>query len=400
MSLTSSTGQLDKKKLKIPQGGPTIKFRTALRNTILDVLHDRGWKEGEGEDWDFNWADKDWIRESFDITHFKDNQRVNHFRNFYEIARKDLLIKNLKKRRKQLERDDKLEEAMKYDFFPASFNLPSEYSLFLEEFKKCPGAFWIMKPIAKSQGKGIFLFNKLNQISEWRKWRNENSAQAEAYIVQRYVENPYLIGGKKFDMRIYVLVLSYAPLTVYLYRSGFGRFSHHRFSIDTKDMSNNYIHLTNVAIQKNADTYNSATGCKWELGNLRTYIISRHGCDATEKLFLDIQNIILLALMSVQKVMIYDKHCFELYGYDILIDDELKPWILEVNSSPSLSTENPADYQVKWCLLHDTMDIVDMERKNEQGHLDDQLGGFDLIYANGKAKPVSYLGCFNPRLGR
>eukprot|EP00026_Physarum_polycephalum_P009361 Phypoly_transcript_09482.p1 GENE.Phypoly_transcript_09482~~Phypoly_transcript_09482.p1 ORF type:complete len:397 (+),score=44.91 Phypoly_transcript_09482:157-1347(+) len=385
----------------------TIKFRTSLRNTILDVLLERGWKETDSDtDWDFNWADKEWIREVYDAVHFKDHQRLNHYRNFYEIARKDLLIKNLKRTRKALEREDKVEEALKYDFFPATFNLPSEYSLFLEEFKKAPGAFWIMKPIAKSQGKGIFLFNKLSQISEWKKWKTDsngqsqqNNSQAEAYIVQRYIENPYLVGGKKFDMRIYCLVLSYNPLTVYLYRSGFGRFSHHRFSISSKDMSNNFIHLTNVAVQKTSDSYNASTGCKWELRNLRLFLMSRHGVEATEKAFLDIQNIMLLALQSVQKVMIQDKHCFEMYGYDILIDDELKPWILEVNSSPSLSAENPADYQLKNCLLHDLLDIIDVEKKNEGG-LGEQMGGFDLIYANGKAKNVSYLGCFNAHLGR
>lgn len=70
------------------------------------------------------------------------------------------------------------------------------------------------------------------------------------------------------------------------------------------------------------------------------------------------KDVMLLALHSVQKVMIQDKHCFEMYGYDILIDDELKPWILEVNSSPSLSTENPADYQLKACLLHDLLVIL------------------------------------------
>lgn len=396
---------VDKKKKSGP--GPVIKFRTSLRNTILDVLLERGWKETDSDtEWDFNWADKDWIREVYDTIHFKDHQRLNHYRNFYEIARKDLLIKNLKRTRKALEREDKVEEALKYDFFPATFNLPSEYSLFLEEFKKSPGAFWIMKPIARSQGKGIFLFNKLSQISEWKKWKTDHTGQqqqqqqqAEAYVVQRYIENPYLVGGKKFDMRIYCLVLSYNPLTVYLYRSGFGRFSHHRFSISSEDMSNNFIHLTNVAVQKTSDNYNASTGCKWELRNLRLFLMSRHGVEKTEKCFLDMQNVMLLALMSVQKVMIQDKHCFEMYGYDILIDDELKPWIIEVNSSPSLSSENPADYQLKSCLLHDLLDIIDLEKKNEAG-LSDQMGGFDLIYANGKAKNVSYLGCFNSHLGR
>ena len=49
----------------------------------------------------------------------------------------------------------------RYNFYPTTYNLPGDYSLFVEEFKKQMGTVWIMKPIAKSQGKGIFLFNKL-----------------------------------------------------------------------------------------------------------------------------------------------------------------------------------------------------------------------------------------------
>lgn len=84
---------------------------------------------------------------------------------------------------------------------------------------------WIMKPIGRSQGKGIFLFNKINEISEW----SETANQPEPYIVQRYIHNPLLIGQKKFDLRIYVLVTSHNPLNIYLYRSGFARFTHCRY---------------------------------------------------------------------------------------------------------------------------------------------------------------------------
>ena len=78
--------------------------------------------------------------------------------------------------------------------------------------------------------------------------------------MQRYIHNPLLIGHKKFDMRIYVLVTSHSPLTVYLYRSGFGRFTHYRY--DLSDIYNTgslfvdlEMHLTNVAVQKHSDNY-------------------------------------------------------------------------------------------------------------------------------------------------
>ena len=124
-----------------------------------------------------------------------------------------------------------------------------------------------MKPVGRAQGKGIFLFTKLSQINDWKKdskWRPNSGGvaggdaeqeQVEMYVAQRYIDNPLLIGGKKFDMRLYALVTCFSPLTVWIYRSGFARFSNFRFSMKKKDVSNSYIHLTNVAVQKTAPEY-------------------------------------------------------------------------------------------------------------------------------------------------
>ena len=81
----------------------------------------------------------------------------------------------------------------------------------------------------------------MGEISEW----SDPANQPEPYIVQRYIHNPLLIGHKKFDMRIYVLVTSHSPLTIYLYRSGFGRFTHYRY-----DISDIYNNGTSLAIKR------------------------------------------------------------------------------------------------------------------------------------------------------
>ncbi|GBG28389.1 Tubulin polyglutamylase TTLL5 [Hondaea fermentalgiana] len=342
----------------------------------------RGWKETDSDmDWDIHWSDRDWIIDHFDNAHFETWQRVNHYRNDRELCRKDLLIKNLKRQKRQLERDGSA-EADAYEFFPDTFVLPREYAIFVETFKKAGAttATWIMKPIGKSQGRGIFLFRNLNDIRKWKsetRWKADN-ADVESYIVQRYICNPYLVGGKKFDLRIYALVTSFTPLKVYLHRSGFARFSNSRYSSLASDMANQYVHLTNVAVQKSADNYNKATGGKWGLRDLKLYLMSRHGVERTNQVFADIEDIVLRSLQSVQKVMIHDKHCFELYGYDIMIDDQLKPWLIEVNASPSLAANTDEDFSLKFRLLNDMFDIVDMEGRRTGEEM--RIGGFDLMF--------------------
>ena len=273
------------------------------------------------------------------------------------------MVKNLKRHKKQLEREGKVPEANCFDFFPTTYNLPGDYSLFVEEFKRT-GQVWIMKPIGKSQGKGIFLFNKLQHISQWKdelRWKPE-SPQAEPYVVQRYVMNPLLIGGKKFDLRIYVLVVCYQPLTVYLYREGFGRFTHARYSNNLDDLSNTFMHLTNVAIQKTSDNYDDKLGGKWDLRGMKLYLMSRFGAERVNESYQQIQELIIRCLQSVSKTIINDKHCFELYGFDVLLDDTLKPWLIEINASPSMTANTPSDYDTKLGLLEDVYAVLDVEK--------------------------------------
>ncbi|XP_077403988.1 putative tubulin polyglutamylase TTLL9 isoform X3 [Vanacampus margaritifer] len=360
---------------------------------------------------------------------------------FIQLTRKDFMLKNLKRFKKNLEREASCMEGSKCDFFPCTFAMPNEYHLFVEEFKRNPGSTWIMKPAAKSQGAGIFLFKKLKDIMEWRKHdgtrseEQKDAAQVESYVAQRYIENPYLLGGKsltqksnytkqmyctiyllihylftgrKFDLRVYVMVTSYFPLKAWLYREGFARLSSTRFSLSSID--DKYVHLTNVAVQKTAPDYDPEKGCKWKIQKLRRYLTAKHGRQAVETLFKEMDNIFISSLQSVQKIIINDKHCFELYGYDILLDESLKPWLIEVNASPSLAPSSQEDYDMKYSLLEDTVNIVDME-----GRLtgkEKRVGGYDLVWNDGPVysedvdseifgcsclKANTYLGCVNDR---
>jgi len=84
--------------------------------------------------------------------------------------------------------------------------------------------------------------------------------------------------------------------------------------------------------------------------------------------------------------MINDKHCFEMYGYDILIDADLKPWLIEVNASPSISADTIQDYDLKFGLLDDVYHVIDAEARIG-GAIETTVGGFDLIYNHGMLRP-------------
>jgi len=345
------------------------RFKTDFdKFVVLANLERRGWESVDDYDdsWDIYWASVGTVKNVFGAdsgTRLQHGQLISHFPNHYELTRKDLMVKNIKRFQKQVRREGKPHglTAEDLDIIPATYVLPQDYALFVEEYRRAPNSTWIMKPSSKSQGKGIFLINKLSQIKKW----SSNSSMppalrnsSESYVVSRYVDNPLLIGGKKFDLRLYVVVTSYRPLTVYMSRLGFGRFCSAKYTTEEGELDNEFVHLTNVAIQKHGDEYNSAHGNKWTLDNIRLYLEATRGLEATDQLFRDMEACVVNSLRAVQGIMVNDRHCFELYGYDLLIDANLKPWLVEVNASPSLTTTTTSDRLLKFKVINDVLNLV------------------------------------------
>lgn len=168
---------------------------------------------------------------------------------------------------------------------------------------------------------------------------------------------------------------------LWLYREGFARFCNvkYKFSLKDKDLENSFMHLTNVAIQvwhrlsllgshtrdtlfahfqKHNEDYNDVHGGKWSLRNLRLFLEGTRGIEASNQCFRDMEMLVYHACKAVQPVMLSDRHCFEMYGFDLMIDDTLKPWLLEVNGSPALTFTTENDRLLKYTLINDTLDIV------------------------------------------
>lgn len=97
---------------------------------------------------------------------------------------------------------------------------------------------WIVKPANLSRGRGIYIIDNIQEVNI-----DDNA------IVSKYIENPLLINGHKFDLRIYVCVTSYEPLRIYIYKEGLVRFASEKYTLsDAK--TNLFNHLTNYSINK------------------------------------------------------------------------------------------------------------------------------------------------------
>lgn len=338
---------------------------------------------GLGLSWNLLWT---WSKPHINMSHLLIWQRVNHFEDSRQLSRKDLLKKNIQR---FVDIGNKVSN--EFDIMPKTFILPHEYTQFIQSYTtfdnqkkeemKSMGTtslhnYWILKPVGLSRGRGISLITDINEIT-----------YSQASVIQKYIERPLCLHGYKFDLRIYVIVTSFRPLEAFIFRDGFARVSTQEYSLHSNDMQNKFIHLTNSSIQKynmndlksnnpiatehtdEDDNIHATTNDESsDVGGSKISLLGNHGLwnrlkafgIDTIQLWEEICLCIIKSLVMVDEKMTYQPCCFELFGYDILIDNQLRPWLIEVNSSPSLARENHLDHRVKNALIHDIIELLDM----------------------------------------
>lgn len=167
-----------------------------------------------------------------------------------------------------------------------------------------------------------------------------------------------------------MLVTSFDPLVIYLYEEGLVRLATVKYDKTVENLWNPCMHLCNYSINKYHSDYIKATesdedvGHKWTFSALLRHL-KNQGNDTTS-LMQAIEDVIIKSIFACSQSIVSackmfvpnQNNCFELYGFDILIDNTLRPFLLEVNLSPSLGTDTALDIKVKSAMLTDLLTLV------------------------------------------
>jgi len=272
-------------------------------------------------------------------------------------------------------------------FYPASFVLPLDIDRFHAWVERNPGKngkMLIAKPVHASDGEGIFLTNASEVLAHDRMGGALNQSNIGMWdqgtlLLQEYVTNPQTIDGFKFDLRIFVSVLSLVPLRVHVHNEGYAKFAPKKYST-SKCNSGECLsaHITN----SHSPYRDMEETC--DMPRTMSQILAKIYPDDLEfrsqvqqQIGFAAQTTMEVAAMAAMKAS-FNGHSDHLpkqssphnglfcvpgktYGFDFLLDDDGGVWLLEINSSPGpfygglgCAGDPPADQN----FLQRWMDIV------------------------------------------
>ncbi|MGH0124790.1 UNVERIFIED_CONTAM: hypothetical protein FKN15_051919 [Acipenser sinensis] len=268
------------------------------------------------------------------IAELRNYQRINHFPGMGEICRKDCLARNMAKMIKS--------QSQEYGFIPKTWIFPAEYTQFQ------------------------------NYVKELRKKRKQKT-----FIVKP--ANGAMGHGHKR-----------APL-------------HRRPTVPT--MSQLYMHLTNYSVNKHNENFErdetadkgSKRSISWFTQFLRTndYDVSKFWGDVSE--------LVVKTLIVAEPHVLHayrmcrpgqppgsDSVCFEILGFDIILDRKLKPWLLEINRAPSFGTDQKIDYDVKKGVLLNALRLLNIRASDKKRNIAQQKAEAQKrLYGRGSVKRLS-----------
>ena len=187
------------------------------------------------------------------------------------------------------------------------------------------------------------LNNSIENIKSKKKEKKKIYSKITCFnevIVQKYLDNPLLYKKRKFDIRCFVLVDG--NLNVFFCREGHLKGSSELYDINT---TNKFIHITNHSLQKKSAKFE-----QFEFGNEMSYSDFKKfmeeeniPLDKFNSMIEDMKMLVKISFKSVGKKLlkVTPVFCFEIFGYDFILDNDFRPWILEINNNPGLGISSP-----------------------------------------------------------
>jgi hypothetical protein len=281
-----------------------------------------------------------------DMRHLANHQRVSHFTRTFSLGSKTGYHRVL------TAMAGRIGDGV-ISFYPESYSLPEDYAALQSVFATGTGI-WISKPGGGARGEGIRVIDQMPPQSTSRR------------IVQRYIPNPLLIDGLKFDLRFYVAVMSLDPLRIYVHENGLVRLATEQYNSNAGDLKKESAHLTNFSInrhnpafQATDDMANDGTGNKWTHRPFWEWLMSQ-GFDSSvvQRKIEDAFVTTVIASRDIFLAQPTHRLSFEVFGFDVMLDEEANVYILEVNVTPALGTSSGLDLAVKGPLVRDLFNMA------------------------------------------
>ena len=220
----------------------------------------------------------------------------------------------------------------------------------------------------------------LKDINETNYSSKENNYRSHIIVIQKYIEKPLLYYGRKFDIRIWVLLTH--NLNVYMFEEGHLKCCSLNYNLNS---NNTFCHLTNYSFQK----YSSNFG-KYEFGNEVSFLDFQKNIDSNYEKKVNFKNDIIPKIKEIIKFTFESvknkinpmdrKYTFEIFGFDFMLDCNFEPFLIEVNSNPGLEESSPLIKMLVPRMLDDALRLtLDKEFGTIYNFNDNEKHSFDNI---------------------